>query len=86
MSFIPVFRALSPRQVSMMNSAPFALDRHHNLNTLASLKSRDMVTVHYLPNGVAVKPTKYGKQIMDAVKKLHQDDYFETRKVLGVVK
>lgn len=80
MSFTPAFRALSDRQVSMMNSLPAMITGHTNINTLSSLRSRDMVTFKYLKRGVQVVPTAYGMRLVTAVNHLNQTDYFETRK------
>lgn len=80
MAFTPAFRALSDRQIGMMKTTPFRIGLQTNVNTLSSLKSRDMVQFVYTANGVIVKPTANGKKLVAAVKQLNQKDYFETRK------
>lgn len=79
MSFTPAFRPVSDAQMGMMGATPFYISRTTNVNTLASLQSRDMVRLKYTKKGVLVSATKQGFQIYHSIKLCKQTDYFATR-------
>lgn len=77
MKFSPEFREISPRQMEFMNRVPAKL-MTVNINTLASLLSRDMVYVDRSGKDHIVKATVKGRQITTVIKKLNQVDFWST--------